>query len=174
MPITATLSLVPGASDTPIANSNVHVASLAADESLVSLNLPAVATNLDQRSALQGQTYAMEHEPCGGLSHAKRTGKLARANAILSRGNQPHGRQPLIESKRAVLKNGPDFDGELLPGVLMLALPQATGGNELYFLAPAGRANHAVWPTLGSEELEAGIRVGEEDDCFLKSARGLS
>ncbi len=148
-----------------------HVAGLAADECLVCLDLSAVTANLEQRSILHSEPDAMEHEPCRLLNNPKRAGNLARRNSIFRTGDDPHGRKPLIESKRGVFENGSDLYGELLPCVLGLALSKPVSGDEFNFLAPAGGTDNALRPTLSREECEAFIGIGEVDNGFLKCTR---
>ncbi len=162
-----------GAGDATIADAQVHVAGLAADEGLVSLDLAAVTADLQQRAVLHGETNAVKHEPCRLLSDAERPCNLARGHPIFCRSDEPHSGKPLIQTERGILKDRSDLDRELLAAVFILAFPQPTGGNELHFLATAGRTDNPIRPTLQSKELEAGVRIGKEYNGFLKCLRGF-
>ena len=144
----------------------VHVTGLAPDEGLVYLDGPF---QLPVKAFLHGHTDAMEHEPCGLLSHPERPVKLPRTDAVAVVGDHPHSGKPLIESKRGILKNGPDFDRKLRLGVPSFALPEATGGQEADVRRPASRTgDNAIRPSAGFEELKAVVRVGKVLNRFEK------
>ena len=169
-------NLVFGAStsDTTLANAQVHVASLAADEGLIRFNLrPTLAAQLHQGTALHCETDAVEHEPCRLLSDAQSPSEFTGANAVLGGSNDPHSGKPLFKSEWRVLKDGAYLDAELLSGVLVLALPKTPSSNELHFLASAGGAGNPIRPALSRKGSKAVIGVCEVDDGFLKGGGGF-
>ena len=164
--------LTASSGDAPLADAQVHVAGLTSDESLIRFHFAATAVaHLHHGAALHSQPDAVKHEPCGFLGHAKRPGKLARANAILSGGDNPNRWKPLFETKRGILKYGSDLSGELTLGVNTLALPFLLHLQERRIGTSAGRADNAVRPAMGNHVGDAVIGVCEVDDGFLKSAR---
>lgn len=115
----------------------MHVAGLATNKGLVGLYFAAPPFPPDfMRAVLHGQPDAMQHGPRRLLSNAKGASQLARRDAVLSKGNEPHGRKPLVQAKRRMLEDGANLDRELFPRVLMPAFPGAASRNELHFLTP--------------------------------------
>lgn len=62
------------------------------------------------RIFLHSQTNSVEHEPCGLLGHAKSAVNLIGTDAILAIGNHPHSHEPLIQTDRRILEDGPGLD----------------------------------------------------------------
>ena len=54
---------------------------------------------------------------------AERAGKLAGTSPVLRVHDQPGSGQPLVESERTILKDCPDFDGELFPARFTIPNP---------------------------------------------------
>src|SRR6185369_11811975 len=103
-----------GASDSALALCDVHVSSLAADESLIGFNVATVAAHLlEERAGLHCKADTLKHEPSGFLSDADGSMNLIRANAVLARGNHPDRHQPLVQTERRVFKDRSDFRAEL-------------------------------------------------------------
>ena len=137
----------------------VHVAGLAADESLVKLHLSA---DLHNATTLQREPDALKHEPSGFLSHTERACQFTRTDSVLGAGKQPNGRPPFSERDRGVLENGSDLHGELFPGRAVLALPQLAGADEIDSGGIATRATHyAVRPAKPHHESKSVIFVTE-------------
>jgi hypothetical protein len=146
----------------------MHVAGFAADVSLIGFHFSAIAAHLHQRAVGHSLANPMHHEPCGFLSDAERTGNLARGNAILGSGDQPHCRKPFFKAQRRVFKDGPDFGRKLPFGVCALALPFPLSRQPSNVFPPAGRANHALGPAMGDHVLDAVVLIGEVDNGFLE------
>ena len=129
----------------------VHIARLAADESFIRLDF---TTELSAPVLiLHCKANPMEHEPCGLLSDTKRPVKLPGANPITVAANHPHRREPLVQAKRGILKDGANLDGELGQRMTGLALPDAPGSDEAYILAAATRANRlSIGPAMRREK----------------------
>src|SRR5260370_15187827 len=125
----------------------VHVACFAADVGLIGLN---IAAELPAVLALESQPETREHEPRGLLSHAERATEFVAADAVLAVGEQPEGRQPLVEPDGRVLEDGPDLQRELRPRVHPVALPAANVSQVVDLLGAAARASgHAIRPANG-------------------------
>ena len=145
----------------------VHIASLAADEGLVSFNFAgqlAAAVLI-----LHSESDALKHEPCGLLSHADGAVEFVAADSVLAVGKMPHSEQPLVQADRGVLEDGPDFDAELGLGMPSLALPEVSGRQETYFLGATGRAHGSILPTPRRQIANAVLGIGEVNDCILES-----
>ncbi len=161
-----------GAGDSPLTNTKVHVASLAANEGLIGFDLRSTLTaQLHQGTTLHGETNAMEHEPSGGLSDAKATCEFAGRNAILAIGDDPHGRKPLLKSKGGILKDGSDLRGELTFSVSTLALPLLLVRKPRYIAPSAGGTGDAIRPNFLNHVGDALIGIGKVDYCFSESGR---
>jgi hypothetical protein len=88
--------------------------------------------------------------------------QLVRGNTIFAVGQQPRRREPFVESDRAVLKHGADFEGELLFGVLPIAAVDLSlfQPSDLLRLA-AGAADYPIGPPNGYHELAATLWVAK-------------
>src|SRR5271157_2578380 len=147
----------------------VHIASLPADKGFVNLNLTA---QFLERTILQSQPDAMEHEPCGLLSDVKGAVNLVRTDSVFVVDDHPKCGKPLVESERAVLENGSDLDGEFSPGMMGTALPSAAILVEFNASRTASRADdNPVRPALGNHFAQAVVGVRVKNDCFLKGRR---
>jgi hypothetical protein len=156
-------------SDSALALVGVHEASSATNKGFVYFHFAVRSTELDERASLHRQADAVEHEPRGLLSDAKGAANFVGANTVLAVGNHPNRHQPLVERQSGVLKDGPDFDGELALGVDTLTLPLTLILEEHHILAATGRADHnPVRPAQLDHEVEAIVRVSEVDDCLLE------
>jgi hypothetical protein len=144
----------------------VHETSASADVGFVSLNLSA---HLVEAAALHGEPDAVQEEPRRLLRHANRPRQFAGANTVLRAGEQPDGRQPLIEADRRVFHDGADLHGELLLRVLIFAAPDAARFDEVNVHAATGRAGDGViLPAELDGGSQADIRVSEIPDSFLE------
>ena len=88
------------ASDAALANAQVHIAGFAADESLIGFDFAAQLAT--KGIILHGKPDAMQHEPCGFLSHLHIAGDFVGTDAILAIGDEPSGNQPFIEANRRI------------------------------------------------------------------------
>ena len=147
----------------------VHIAGLAADKSLVRLDLAR-----EQRSGVvvHGHTDAMEHEPSRLLSYAKGTGHLSGANSILAVADNPESAHPLIESERGILEDRSNLETELF--FAAGAEPDLAGFDEGVLLRTAAKAgNSTVREAKIERVLESAVSVREVDDCLLECVRGF-
>lgn len=151
-------------------NAAVHVTRLAADESFIDLY---VTRHLfEKRAALHSKTDAVVHEPRSFLGDAKRAGDLVTANTVFAVCDHPYSREPLIQTERRILEDGPDFNGELPTLVRALTLPLVLLLKKRYVFAPASRTDNTIGPTARNKVAEAILRIREIDDCLLKRFRG--
>src|ERR1700722_3921807 len=144
----------------------VHIACLAANESLINLYCAVRAAQLAASIlVLHSEPDAMQHKPCCLLRNSQRAVNLPRGNAILAVRNHPHDREPLLKTERRVLKDRASLDRELRLRIPRLALPQTARAHKRYVLASARRAGNAVLPAANRQVVEAVIGVLEVDDC---------
>jgi len=146
----------------------VHEAGEAADKAFVHFHF---ASKLLKGSALHCCTDPVKHEPCGLLSNAKVTGKLAGAYTILAITDQPNRGEPLIKADRRIFKDGSDLGAKLLFGVLGLALPYLTSSQQRDFSASARGASYAVGPAERYGRPYAVGRIREVANRFVKRGR---
>src|SRR5439155_17108085 len=145
----------------------VHLTCTSADESFVNFHFA-----FEQAAALlHCQSNALQHEPSGFLSHAKRTVKLVRANPVLAICGQPHRGKPLFQTNRRILNDSADFCRKLLLRVWRPALPYARIVKERHFVRSAARTPHAVRPADGNKELKSVLWIAEIRDCFEQGFR---
>jgi len=159
-----------GASALGLPLSLVHVAGLAADESLVHFH---IARELADRPVLNRQPDSMQHEPCGFLCHTERAAKLARTDSVLGIQDHPEGGQPLIQPEGTVLEDRADLDGELLLAIAAPIQPASGHQNRIGRLAPR-TADLAIGPSNRGHELQRAVIVGEVFDCLCESLRKFS
>jgi hypothetical protein len=145
----------------------VHVPGFATDERFVNLNL---SRHLVERLGLHRQADTVEHEPCGFLSDTDGAMDFVGANAVLGIGNHPDSSQPLIQSNRAILKDGSHLDGELPLSVFLFALPKTASRDEPDINTAASGAGYSIRPAEFDHEVKADIRVREVLDSFNKSS----
>lgn len=158
-------------SNSPLVLFLVHIARLAADESLVHFDFATGTTQLDERAGLHRKANPVQHEPCGLLGDAKSAGHFVGTDSVFAIGNHPNSDKPLVQRQRRILKDSPDFDRELPFGVDALALPLALILEEHGVLAATSGADHdAIWPAQLDHELEAVIGIREMDDCLLEGS----
>src|SRR5437016_2738207 len=143
----------------------VHVARLAADETLVYFDLTA---KLCKSPAPHDAPNPMEHEPCGFLGDFQISGNFAGTDAVLAIGNQPGSSGPLVQTNRRVLENRPHFNGELL--LAIPAPPQIARGDDGDVFGTATWTDRAVWPAPLRDEGQRILRIGKELNCFEKTA----
>ena len=150
-------------------NRAVHVTRFATDESFVYFDVTGHL--LHKRSGLHGKSDAVVHEPRGFLSDAKRTRNFVAADSVFTIHDQPYGSQPLIQTKRRILKDGANLNGELSLLVGALALPFVLLRQKGYVFAPACRTLNAIGPSASSKVFATVIRIREVNDCLLKRLR---
>jgi hypothetical protein len=158
----------PTCNDSPMVNVAMHVPSLATDESFVYFDFCPRPTELQKRLSLHRKPNPMEHEPCGLLCDSKRTVDFVGANTILAIRNEPNCDKPLVERKRRILKDSPDLARELPLGMLRLAFPQATSGDEANVFTSAGGTHDAIRPAALNHERKAVVGIGEMYDGLLE------
>jgi hypothetical protein len=144
----------------------VHVAGLPADEGLIYLDF---ARQLPGVFALQSKPEPLKHKPARFLSDSGSPRDFVGTNSVLAVSQHPHSEKPLIESDRRVFKDSPDFDAELGFRMPSLALPETARSDERHFLGPTGRTYNSVLPATCHKVADAVVRIGEVDDCLLKS-----
>ncbi len=163
------LVLGPGASDTTGFLRNVHVASLAADESLVRLDL---ASELDGGILMHDLTDAMQYEPSRLLGNSDAAVHLVARDAVLASTDHPNSHHPLIEAKGRILENGSDLEAELL--LAPVAHPDTARLDKGVLLRPATGASYlAVWKAKIERVLESTVRIAEVNNGFLQCVRGF-
>src|SRR5579871_1165080 len=149
----------------------VHVPRLAADVSFVDLNFTAkLAARL---LILHSQPDAVEHKPCSLLGDADSTVEFPGGNTIPVAGDHPHGREPLVQTERGILEDGPKLDAELGFKMPRLALPDATGSDESYVCRATRRAYDSVRPPTRHKIVQAIVGIREVSYCF-QECFGLS
>lgn len=92
--------------------------------------------------------------------------KFQRTNTVLTVGNEPDGREPFIQTERAVFENGAGFGRKALLTMLNAAFPYASGADESWIGMTAGRAMDAIWPTQFDHSGQTHIWIGEMPDGF--------
>lgn len=105
----------------------MHIAGFAADVGFIDLNL---ANHLVEAARLHGEANTVQHVPRGLLRDAERAGEFIRRHTILAVRQHPDRDEPLIETKRAVFKDGADLGAELALRVLLFAFPKTARRNE--------------------------------------------
>jgi hypothetical protein len=144
----------------------VHVASFAADESLVYFDGCSTATELGEASSLQSEAQPMEHKPCGLLSDAKSAAYFIARHSVAAVYEHPQGGEPLVQSDRRILKNGAELYRELL--VALLALPALLAFEIIVLLVFARGAFDAFGPAKRGYGVDADLLVREVPDGRLK------
>ena len=88
--------------------------------------------------------------------------KLVTANPVLTIGNQPHRRKPLVEAQRGILKNGSNLERELGFRMLGIAFPDAGLFQISDLLGATTRATDlTVRPAHHGHELVAVLTLGK-------------
>ena len=155
------------ASDAALSLRKVQVASLAADERLIGLNL---ATKLSGRILMHGGPDTVKHVPSRLLRNADRAGKLAGANPVLAVGEEPVSAHPLIETEGAVFKNCAYLEAEL--PLASVALPDTARLDKGVTLRATARArNNTIWKPKIESALKGAVRIADVNNRFLKGAR---
>src|SRR5579863_582046 len=131
-------------SDAPFLNVQVHVAGLAADESLIRFTL---AGQKIESARLQGIAETVSHEPCRLLGYSEVAGQFTRTDAVLAVDHEPQSGKPLFQRYWRILKNGSSFQREFRLWMAAVAFPDAILGKVGHFLRAAVRAfNLAIGP----------------------------
>ena len=136
----------------------LHVLFLAANESLIYLDLILAAPNLRISSELLPYSgTGLKRMRCI-MNHAdfwvipRWLAYLVRTNPILAIGQQPNGSKPLVGGDRRILHDGSNLRGELALGMHALALPLALILEE-YHVGRGhrrGRSRHHPASAIGS------------------------
>ena len=111
----------------------------------------------------------MRHEPCRLLRNADGAVKFHRTDARAGTGEKPNRREPLVQTKRRILKDRPGLDGELL--LASQAFPQKTGRQIGMPFATALGAHRAIRPSPLRKVACTRRRIGEEPDGFQQRRR---
>lgn len=97
------------------------------------------------------------------------------ANAVLAIGDAPHGDKPLVEAKRAVLENRPDFIRKLLAAILATEHVAGFDFADTNAFCPTAWANdRARRPANLTHVGFADFAVGEVTDGFNQGLGGIS
>lgn len=148
---------------------SVHVPSFAADEGFAGFDFPG--QHLFERSFVESETNPMIHEPRGLLGDAKIAMHFVAADSVLAIHDEPHGRKPLVQAERRILKDGSGFEAGAWTIMLRIALPDASVGEISDVLGTAMRTPHlTIGPAEFHHESFAVFVIREVDDCFLKCA----
>jgi len=145
--------------DHPLAAVLVHETRFAADECFIHFSR---AAELIEGLGLHREPNPVQHKPSGLLGNTEPPRYCVGADTVLAVDQHPNAGEPLVEADGAVLKHGPDLDGELLPATL--ALPDAPGAQERRLSGAAMRTGRAVRPAQPSEEGKGHIGVREVAD----------
>src|SRR5262249_44287802 len=144
----------------------VHVARFATDIGFVHFHVPV---DLASVLGLQRETQARQHEPRGFLGYAKGARQFVAADAVLAVGEQPEGREPLLQTDGGVFEDGPDLEGELRAGMLRVALVAPLSLQIGDVVGPAGRAGYrAVGPPDSFDGLAAIAVIRKEQNRFAE------
>src|SRR5688572_4732189 len=164
-PVVAT-SRIAGHQPTPLRYT--HVLDLPTQERFVNLSCAAqgVATSMRHRGP-----DAPQHEPRGFLGDVEGPAHFVGADPILGVGNQPQGREPLVQPERGILEDRADLDGELLAAGLCAALPDPPGRQKAGIVGPAMGAFHAIGPAESSQEPDGVVGVREVDNGVGQTGR---
>jgi hypothetical protein len=151
----------------------VHVSRLTADESLVDFNTVTVSAELATLLALLSESDPMEHEPSGFLSDAECPRDLTGANSVFAIENEPHCREPPVQTEWGVLEDGADLNGELPFRMARTALPAQLVFEKADCLGTAGWTYDAVFPFRPTchEIIQAVLLIREIQDRFLQAFR---
>jgi hypothetical protein len=145
----------------------VHIAGLAADESLIDFDF---ASELVKTHVLHRKTDAVKHEPCGLLSNAKIPMDFVGTDSVLAADQHPCGAEPLFERDRGILENGSGLESERGAWMLRVTLPYTLLGKIGKLLRAATRALYdAVRPAQCDHEIAAMFEVRKPDDCVSES-----
>src|SRR5262249_44770907 len=142
----------------------VHVPCLAADVRFV--NFYMAAQSLKKRAALHCQTDAMIHEPSGLLCDTQSARNLVRTNPVFAVHDHPDRSQPLVETKRGILKNCSGLERELSPlvlnlGVVTRTLPAVVLWLVKDILRTATRTRNAIRPAARYKVIMAVLAIRE-------------
>jgi hypothetical protein len=145
----------------------VHIPRLASDVGFVGFDGPFHLAAVV--SGVEGHPQAGQHEPRGFLRDAERPRQFVGANPVLAVGEQPEGREPLVEADSRILEDGADLERELGLGVLPVALVAPLRCQIGDALRPAGGAGHdAIGPANGLNGTAAVLVIREKDDRFAE------
>src|SRR5258708_5626924 len=117
------LVLRSGASDAPLAFTQVHVSRFAANEGFVYFNFAAQLGA--EKIVLHRKANPLKHEPCRLLGNLHVAGDLVAANTVLAIGKHPRCHEPLVQRDRRILIDRANLGGELALGMMATAFPSA-------------------------------------------------
>jgi hypothetical protein len=142
---------------------------LPTDEGFIHFDFATCSAQFDESARLHCRSDAVKHEPSRFLSDSKRAPNLATRNAIATVDDHPERSHPLIHPERGILKDRPDFDGELL--IASTAEPQTSRLDEVVAVRGAAWADDlAIGPPELHGVVEGALRIGEVNDGFLQGA----
>ena len=146
---------------------SVHESGRTADESFVHFYFFAAPAESHEFLAVHCKAYTVHHEPSRLLRDSKGACDFIGTDSVRAVHNQPHGNHPLIHAERGVLKDGPDFYGELF--LASLAEPKSACRDKRVFRRIAARASHfACRPAQIHRIVESLLRVREITNGFLQ------
>lgn len=144
----------------------VHIASLAADESLIDLDFSA---ELVEGLALHRKANPVEHKPCGFLGNADGAVKFPGGDAILAVQEHPDCRKPLFQRNWGVLKDRPGLESKARFGVRGVALPDPVLRQVADLLGAALRTLYlTIRPPQVNHKLFAMFEIREVQDRVSK------
>ena len=110
----------------------------------------------------------MEHEPCRLLGDADIPGQFIAGDTVFAVCQQPHGRQPLIETDGGILEDGSHFDAVLFATVP--ALEPLLGLQKMlaFGYRAAYGADRTVGPARRGDDFDADVLVCEVSDCIRR------
>src|ERR1039458_4943900 len=145
-----------------LAVGDLHALRESADVGFVRLH---GARQLLKRPACHCQADPVVHEPRRLLSHAQSTTQFVRRDSVLGVGDQPNRREPFVEPKGRVFKNGSNLQRELTPATL--ALPDLARSQERGLVVIAtGAHDRTVRPAQTLDEVKATVQIGEITNGF--------
>lgn len=148
----------------------VHIASLLANERFIHFDTIATTAKLAAMLSLLGQSDPVKHKPSGLLGDSQGSVNLTTRDAVFGVQDEPHCREPLIQTNWGVFENGSYFNGELAFRVPDAALPAQLIIEEANSGTTADGAYNAVGPlgTTSNEVVKTVLLVREVNDGFLQ------
>ena len=106
----------------------------------------------------------MQHKPSGLLSDAESASHFIRANSVFAVHEHPQSDKPFVERDWRILKNRPNFDGELF--LARLTLPSLLRGKIVVLAMPALWAGRAIGPAHLGDRVNADLLILEVPDSI--------
>ena len=133
---------------------------------------------LGKRFSFHSFPDAMAHKPRGFLGDTQSSPEFVATDPIFAIGHEPDTHEPLVQSERRILENGPDLERELLAASTHVAgMHSGPTGNLAALVAAAFREDdnavrplqlaHVIVAYFGVREVADGIqqRLGYFFDC---------